>query len=445
MLLIYRLKFYFGLSIINFGILKAYYSLTKTNKLTLKELEELQNNKLRQIINYSYYNIPYYKKTFDSKNIKPSDIYTVKDLYKLPILTKSDIRKNIDDFYPIHKNNIQYSNASTGGSTGEPLKYRVSKFSSEMSFAILLRGWGLGGYKLGDKVVIIAGGSLVGRDISLKSKIVDYVLNFRSYSSYGVNDTLLKQYTDDMIEWNPKYIRGYASAIFLLAEYVYKNNLESKFNIKGVFTTSEMLLDKQREFISKVFTSDVFDTYGLNDGAITAFECQTHQGKHIDMERGLLEVVDDDGHCIYNQEGYILATTLMEYSMPLIRYDTGDIGILSDEKCSCSIERPLLKELKGRVTDTLKLNGILIASPIITVLMGKTNVLQYQFIQIEHNKLKIKILKSKNYTDEDEVFIIESLTSHVGNIVIEFEYVNMFSIEDDKKHKFIINMIDEKC
>jgi phenylacetate-CoA ligase len=438
----YKLKFYLGLSIINFKLIKEYRYLSKTNRLTREEYDKFQNNNLRNIINYSYNNIPYYKKMFDNLGLKPSDILTTNDLYKIPILKKEDILANIDEFYPL-ENNIAYANVSTGGSTGQPLKYRISKQSSDIGFALLLRGWELGTYKVGDKVVIIAGGSLIGKKQSIKSKIVDYILNFKSYSSYGINQDLLMDYSNSMIKWNPKHIRGYASAVFLLAEYINKNKLNNNFNLKGIYTTSEMLFEKQRIFIEKVFNCKVFDTYGLNDGAISAFECKEHTGMHIDMERGLLEVVNCSKQNIYNKEGKILATTLDEYAMPLIRYDTGDLGVLSDEECVCGICRPILKELRGRVTDTLNFNGTLIASPVITVLMGKVNVLQYQFIQIKKNKLKIKILKSENYTKDDEKFIINSLHSHVGSIEILFDYVDNFLQSNDKKHKFIIKMVDK--
>ncbi len=436
-----KFKFYFGLMILNPGMIKAYNQLKKTDKSSLSELIAYQNEHLNKIIEYSYNSIPYYRKLFDKLHLHPSDIKTVKDLNKLPILTKKDIIKNRDDFYPVN-GFAKYIDISTGGSTGEPLKFRISKLNSDMSFAILLRGWGFSDYIIGDKIAVIAGGSLMGKKLSLKNRLKYYILNFRSYPSYGMDEDLLKIYVSDMIKWQPNYIRGYASSVFLLAQYIHNNNLQNNFHLKGIFTTSEMLFKNQRDFISDIFEVDVYDTYGLNDGGITAFECKMHNGMHIDMERGILEVVDKYNKNIYEQEGRILATTLTEFSMPLIRYDTGDIGISSQDKCDCGCERPLLKQLKGRVTDTLKLNGKFIGGPVITVLMGKTNTLQYQFVQLESNKLLIKILKGEAYTKKDEDFIRESVVSHIGEIIIIFEYVNSFHVDSGKKHKFIIKLED---
>ncbi len=74
--------------------------------------------------------------------------------------------------------------------------------------------------------------------------------------------------------------------------------------------------------------------------------------------------------------------------------------------------------------------------------MGKTNTLQYQFVQLESNKLLIKILKGEAYTKKDEDFIRESVVSHIGEIIIIFEYVNSFHVDSGKKHKFIIKLED---
>ena len=109
----------------------------------------------------------------------------------------------------------------------------------------------------------------------------------------------------------------------------------------------------------------VFDTYGLNDGGVSAYECQKHNGMHIDYERSILECADNNGHNIKNAEGKILATSLFNFAMPFIRYDTEDIGIISDNYCSCDCKRPLLIKMLGRKTDYLYLNGKYIGSPVL--------------------------------------------------------------------------------
>ena len=431
-----RYKFYLGLLIFAPGRIKACNLLKKTDKYTLSELQDYQNKRLRKTIDYSYDNVPYYRKLFDRLHLLPSDIQTVQDLYKLPILTKKDITKNKNDFYPI--NSIErYRLVSTGGSTGKPLKYRIGRCNSHISFASLLRGWGMGGYQIGDRVAIIGGTSLTERNITLKAILRDFILNTRRYSSYSMDKNILKRYVDNMIKWQPSYIGGYPSSIFSVAKYVHDNKLQDNFHIKSIFTTSEMLFKNQRDFISDVFRTDVYDTYGLGDGGISAFECSVHRSMHIDMERGVLEVVDENGRSIYEQEGRIIATTLNEFSMPLIRYDTGDVGVTSLDRCSCGCERPLLKQLSGRAVDVLNLNGKLISGLLMTATMREIDVLQFQVIQTGKDKLLIKIQKGESYTDDDESFIVDSIVNIAGEVAIVFEYVDNFQIDSGKKHRFV--------
>lgn len=261
----------------------------------------------------------------------------------------------------------------------------------------------------------------------------------RHYSSYTLSEDNLYKYLQSLNSWKPRFIRGYASSIYLLAKFIEDNHLSIRFHPKAIFTTSEKLLEHQRKMIEKVFNAEVFDNYGLNDGGVSAYECPMHNGLHIDMERSVLEVVDEDGKQIFNKPGKILATSLFNYALPFIRYDTGDLGIMSLEKCSCGRDTPLLKEIIGRTTDYLILNGVTIGSPVLTVLMGKFDIEQYQIVQNSENSITLRIVKGQTFSDRDEDFIRKSFFSHVGEITIEFEYVDHITPLQGQKHKFIIN------
>jgi len=150
-----------------------------------------------------------------------------------------------------------------------------------------------------------------------------------------------------------------------------------------------------------------------------------------------LESVDESGKAVIGQPGKIIATSLQNFHMPFLRYDTGDLGIITDEYIKNGGNRYLLKNLLGRVTDYLELNSIKIGSPVLTVLMGKINAKQYQLIQKNNHTLEIRIDKDKFYSLKDEKFIQESIEGHVGNCDIKFIYGNKF-LESENKHKFII-------
>lgn len=423
-------------------VLEQYTKFIESQWLTREQLIHYQEEKLRKLIHFVYDNVPYYQLLFKDLNLIPDDIKKISDLCKIPVLTKYEIKQNWEKFIPNNLDTIKYHIGSTGGSTGEPLKYRISETDYETGVALTLRGWGYAGYTLGAKLSVIAGTSLIPSEKNLiKEKIKSFLMNMNFYSSYGMNDEMLLRIIKKFSNSEPAFIRGYASSVYILAKFILENGMHLNFTPDAIFTTSEMLLPFQRVIIEKAFCTSVFDGYGLNDSGISAYECDEHSGLHIDMERAILEVVDDKGNPVSGKEGKIVATSLLNFAQPFIRYETGDIGILSDSICKCGRETPKLIKLVGRTTDYLNIDGKKIGSPVLTVLMGKFDIEQYQIIQEKEDYIVIKIVKGKNFNIESEKYIVNSLKSYVKSINISFEYVSKIINNDNKKHKFIINNV----
>ena len=76
---------------------KIIKKLEKTQYYTEIEMKNYQDERLRKIIRHAYDTVPYYKELFDKNNIVPKDIKTQEDLYKIPILTKDDIKNNFQN------------------------------------------------------------------------------------------------------------------------------------------------------------------------------------------------------------------------------------------------------------------------------------------------------------------------------------------------------------
>jgi len=438
--MLHKAIFKLGYSLKRPNVLKYYNDYKDNSWRPFEELKAQQDMALRDLVDFAYRNVPYYTKLFRKLRLKPNDIKSTNDLQKLPILSKHIIKENWQDFLPANIDKIKFVNSSTGGSTGEPLKYRMSLEDYERGIALRYRGWGYGGYKLGDKVAIIAGSSLIPRAGSaIHKRLQGYMLNTQFYSSFGMSENTLLRYFKDINRVKPRFIRGYASSIYLLTNFIRSKGLDLNFQPQAIFTTAEKLLDHQREIIEEVLEVKVFDNYGLNDGGVSAYECESHDGRHIDMERAILEVVAKDNRQIIGKPGKILATSLYNYACPFIRYDTGDIGTMVYSHCSCGRQMPLLKEIVGRTTDVLELNGKQIGSPVLTVLFGKFDIEQYQIIQETEDSIICRIVKGKTYRNEDEKFIQDSFRRHVGSIDIVFDYVPLIQSTGEAKHKFITN------
>ncbi|MFC1963382.1 hypothetical protein ACFLVL_02035 [Chloroflexota bacterium] len=126
-----------------------------------EQLHELQNRKLRALIQHVYENVPYYHRIFEERRLNANDIQTVEDLQKLPILTKNDIRQNQSDLVAKDTSKRKSVLTTTSGSTGEPLAFYTDMDAISINWAGIFRGWEWAGYRLGDKRATLAGSSLV--------------------------------------------------------------------------------------------------------------------------------------------------------------------------------------------------------------------------------------------------------------------------------------------
>lgn len=407
--------------------LKILQALNDNLKLDYDTMKNKQFKEIVTVLNDAYENIPFYKYWFDLHKVNLKNIVDWKTFEeKIPILTKKDIITHIEKFE--HKTIKKYGVRTTGGSTGTPLKYKFSLKDKIYAEAIYLRGLSYGGYKLGDKIVYFGGGSLVSNQKKkLSTKLYEKIFGLYVYSSYGVTDTELINILHTIQTNKIKYIRGYVSSVFLLADYALKHHIN--IQLKSAFVTSEMLFENQRKRIQLAFNCDVYDNYSLYDGGVSAYEMKGI-GRIIDMERAYMEIDKSEG-----SEGRILATQFYNTVFPFIRYDTGDIGEISLEFIDKYPFRPVLSKLLGRQTEYLILNNKKIGSPVLTILMGRTKAEQYKIVQRDKTTVELFIKKTEEWTEKDEKNIIDSFFDKCGKFNLKINYVEVFINEN--KHKII--------
>lgn len=420
--------------------------LEKSQWWSQEELEKFQKTRLRWLIHHSYNNIPFYHAVFRNRNLYPSDIKTQKDLQKLPIITKSLINKYRDYLSLSRSKHLNPFIGKTGGSTGQPFHYFIGRQAKSIGWADTYRSWGWGGYKFGNKRVTMGGTSLIPNEkLSSLKKIRFLIENNIAVSVVHLNEEVMKNLIDIIKRQKIKYIRGYPSAIYPFAEFV-NSYVDDIPRINAIFSSAEMLYPYQRELIEETFKCKIYNGYSCADGGASASECEFHQGFHMSMERSLMECVniDDNEPVSIGERGKIITTDLFNDYMPFIRYSPDDMGIFSDEKCPCGRELPMIKSLEGRVTDFLKFsNGTIIPGTMIVHLFRLfPNIKEYQVIQLLKNELLVKIVKKKEYSDEDTKIIYNTLIHHCGNdINIKVQFENSINKKHGSKHKFIESRI----
>jgi phenylacetate-CoA ligase len=420
-----------------------YKKLIQNQRKSYEELKEEQEKQLKHMINFAYKNVPYYHNLFDNLKLVPEDIIKVEDLQRLPILTKEIIKSNWEDFKPVNLNKMKYYEWATGGSTGTPFKYRLSKFDRFLSGALLYRGWGYGGYELGDKMVFLAGSSLdIGKKSYLVKRVHEIVRNIKKFSSFDMGEKEMREYVNILNSFKPKFIRGYASSIYFFVKWIEENNLEI-YQPLSVLTTAEKLHPHMKEKIGTILNCEVYDAYGLNDGGVTAYECSEHCGLHIDIERSIMEIADKEGNMLETGEGKILATSLYNYSMPFIRYDTGDLGTISNDICSCGRGYRLLKKVIGRQQEILKTpEGKYIHGEFFTHIFWEIEqVKEFQIIQEKLDKITIRIAYEKDFDEKQLDKIREIIRKRSEGWNVEFKFVDNIERTESGKYKFILNLV----
>ena len=204
--------------------IEYYKTFMQDANLPLEVLQERQLIQFKEMFLYAKNTFPYYDNLFSKLKLHQTDFKNLIDLSKIPVLTKNDIVNNYEDFIP-RKFTGRYIWSSTGGSTGTPLKYRLSQECNSRAWALEWRGYSQAGFNIGDKLVVFGGGSLVRNDIDLKSKLRTKILNNVKLSSYGMSENDLYQFYKIIHKSKAKYIYGYPSSISLLANYILSNDL----------------------------------------------------------------------------------------------------------------------------------------------------------------------------------------------------------------------------
>ena len=248
---------------------RDYEQLLENSKKPIEELRNQQLAAFRQIMEYARQNVAYYEKNEEYSIDLNSCDDILELLDSLPIINKSIIKKERENFID-HNSYERVYDMTTGGSTGTPFHYKMNYDDLRYSRLLKYRGYSFAGYSIGDSILMLGGGSLIKKnDIVglLRSKL----LNVKEVSSYGIDNHDFEKIHKYLNSTNKVFIYGYASTIYLLAKYfTSKNLIVDKSKVRGVFTTSELLTSSQRSVIEEVFGDIVFDDYGVNDGGASA-------------------------------------------------------------------------------------------------------------------------------------------------------------------------------
>jgi phenylacetate-CoA ligase len=406
------------------------------------ELLAQQEAALRAMIRFSWEQVPYYRRLFRQLNLDPTDIRTVQDLRKLPVLTKDTIRQHWGEFTPANLASQKYHDDVTSGTSGTPFPFRLSTHVRFLGAALGYRGWGYAGYEPGDSMVHLWGQV---EKSPLRRALLQISRNIRQISVMEMDDRHMEEIVQTLNATRPAFIRAIPSGIYFLACWMSLHG-KSVPPARAIFTTTEKLYPQERARVEEVFGARIYDGYGLYDGGLSAFECPEHAGLHVDTERSILEVVDSGGNPQETGCGRILATSLHNHALPFLRYETGDMGEISDETCACGRGARLLTEVMGRSFDyVVTPEGKYVAAGYFMMFFWKTwkEIREYQIVQDRPETLVCNLVVEEHVSRKDLEALEQQIRDHAHQASdqwnVEIRYLDSIDRTKTGKFRFVIN------
>jgi phenylacetate-CoA ligase len=248
-----------------------------------------------------------------------------------------------------------------------------------------------------------------------------------------------------MARYRVKYLFGYASSLDSLAQLATERGLNGP-PMRIAISNAEPLYEHQRERIKAVFGCPIRDTYGMAEIVGAASECSAGS-LHQWPEVGVLEILRDhsDVPAESGEVGRIVATGLLNSDMPLIRYDTGDRGVVSltSTSCSCGRRLPLLRSVEGRSDDVLvTAEGRRVGrlDPVFKLGFG---IREAQIVQKSLASFRVRFVPTHDFRDEQLRQIESGLRQRLGeSAVIEFERMDRIPRTSAGKFRAVISEIE---
>lgn len=422
-----------------FKVLKG---LEKSQWLNEQQLADLQAQKLKNFFSDTVAKSEYFKTVFAQRELCVADIKSVSDLQKLPFMDKQTIRDNTPQIATADLDSLSINR--TGGSSGEPLVFYTSSQRTSHDIAARMRANRWFGVDIGNKELVVWGAP---HELNSQDKVKllrDRLFRSKLISAFNMSDAQMPEMIQSMREYKPEMIFAYPSAVYNIASYCIKHNINlSLNNLKAIFVTSEMLFDDQRKVIEQAFKAPVVNEYGGRDGGFIARECE-HGNFHINAEDILVEIVDSQGNVVANGEsGEVVVTHLQSFGFPFVRYKMGDIAAISKQACKCGRVLPVLKSLEGRVNDFLVGVDDRKVHPNVAnyIIRLNADVLQYKVKQAADKSLSIDLVSNVELSSEAKNIIAGDFVKRLGDVPVLVSQVEVIVAEKSGKRRYVISEV----
>lgn len=365
-------------------------------------------------------------------------------LSKFPFLSKEIIRTKFDSLINNKLTRMKWFNFNTGGSTGEPLVFRMTRKCGLVDRIHHKYFFEQIGFRENDKLFALDGVT-ISKSNAMNNifwdKLNSAELPYGSihFSSHNFNEKNSIHYINKILHEKPSFLRGYPSFIADLASSIKQLDIKGFDFIKSILLTSETIFDFQINLIKEVFNTPVILQYGHSEMAIFAIQMPNEDSYWCSPFYGYTEVINPIGeHVKIGEIGEIVVTSYHNTAMPFIRYRTGDLAEYGGKFKGATI----LKNLQGRTQDFV-LNTKNEKISITGLIFGRhysafKNIKKWQIKQTIPGEVTIYVVPGNDFNDNDKNELIDSFND-LASIRANVECVNEMLLTSRGKFKFVIH------
>ncbi|WP_418639602.1 phenylacetate--CoA ligase family protein [Winogradskyella sp.] len=414
--------FDFSLKINGFKIDKAKLTLSEIQAKTNSEFETYVKEQKKAIISYHLKHNSFYKtlgKTIDL-NVWNS----------VPIITKKHLQRPLEQRLSDGFTTKNVYVNKTSGSSGDPFIFAKDKWCHALTWAEIINRFGWYNIDFNRSMQARFYGIPLDKKGYYKERLKDYFSNRFRFSVFDLSDTAFENTLAKFKTTQFDYINGYTSSIVQFAKYLKRKNILLKSvcpTLRACIVTSEMLFDDDKLLLETQFGLPVINEYGASELDLIAFQNTTDEWQ-LNSETLYVEILDENDVVLpYGEEGRIVITSLYNKAHPFIRYDIGDIGILSEKS---TIKKPILKKLIGRTNDIIvlpsgkKAAGLTFYYITKSVIENDGNVSEFVVEQALLDSFKISYVSKIELSEAKKTTIKNEVIRYLEpNITINFERV----------------------
>lgn len=383
---------------------------------------------LRKLLDHAQETTDFYK-SYKNKNLKQFPVVnkkTIIDNYER-ILSKPYIGKKL------HK-------MTTSGSTGTPFTVVQNREKRNRVLGSILFFGKKCDYVFGEKQLFLR----VWVASIKKSRFKKFLQNMITEDISSLNDNEMEN-IEKILKKEKKLsnILSYASTLDRVSKYLEEKKCKpDDFSVKSIISGSELLQDDTRARLHKIFDCNIVSRYANEENGILGQECLSeHNEIHLNYANYYFEFLklDEDKPAKEGEIARIVLTDLYNYALPMIRYDTGDLAIVSKAKCGAKAK--VISKIFGRRVDLIyDTAGKALSPHFITNTMWDSNgIIQFKFTQVKAKEYKILLNVKEDFNDEEK--IVKALKSGLGkDAKIKVEYTNEIPVMNSGKRKYIENL-----